>query len=111
MPTKDEVARRLANIHYDVEEGMTEIIRYKNSPRIEAKPEEPIKLLEVNQYTIPTGIMPLRFAALPNRGIHYTTVIVEVTPEEYRRIQSRELTLPDGWKKPVALPKVPHAEY
>jgi hypothetical protein len=96
MPTKDEVARRLAQLHYDIDEGMTEIIRYKNTPRIEAKPDEPIKLLEVNRHTIPTGVMPLHFRALPSRGIEYPSVIVEVTPDEFRRIQARELALPDG---------------
>ncbi|MFO0810860.1 MAG: hypothetical protein U0746_19705 [Gemmataceae bacterium] len=109
MPTKDEVARRLAQIHYDVEDGITQIVRYTNSPRAEAKPAEPIKLLEVNRHTIPAGVMPLWFAALPSRGIAYPSVIVEVTPEEYRRIQDRTLKLPAGWKTPMPLPKGPPA--
>jgi hypothetical protein len=29
--------------------------------------------------------------------IHYPSVIVEVTPEEFDRIQTQKLALPEGW--------------
>jgi hypothetical protein len=34
---------------------------------------------------------------MPSAGIHYPSIIVEVTPEEFDRIQSQELKLPAGW--------------
>jgi hypothetical protein len=105
MPTKDEEARTLANLHYSVEEGITHIFRITGTAEAEVRPTEPIKLLEVNANTVPSGVMPLRFSPAPARGIHFPSVIVEVTPEEYERIQRGELKLPDGWAVSEPLPK------
>ena len=65
--------------------------------RAEVRPSEPIKLLEVNENTVPSGIMPLGFGPAPAAGINFSYVIIEVTPDEYRLIQSEELKLPHGW--------------
>jgi len=105
MPEKTEAARRLAETHYQVEAGITQIFRIVGRPEAELRPEEPIKLLEVNQYSIPSGVMPLYFDAAPGRGIHFPSVIVEVTPEEFTKIRSQELSLPDGWTLGDLLPK------
>lgn len=105
MADKDEEARKLAEVHYEVEVGMTQIFRIMGSAEAEVLPNEPIKLLEVNENTIPVGIMPLRFGPAPTYGIHYPSVIVEVTPEEFERIQSKELPLPDGWTISDLVPK------
>src|SRR5207245_1186839 len=88
MPTKDEVARTLATLHYRVEEGMRRIHRIRGSDAEEERPDEPIKLLEANANTIPTGILPLPFRPLPAAGIHFRSVIAEVTPAEYRDIRA-----------------------
>lgn len=105
MPNKTEVARRLAETHYQVEAGITQIFRIMGRPDAELRPEEPIKLLEVNQYSIPSGVMPLYFDAAPARGIHFPAVIVEVTPDELTKIRSQELDLPEGWTLGELLPK------
>ena len=105
MPNKDEDARILAEAHYRVEPGIVQIFRIAGSPAMEAQPIEPIKLLEVNRYSIPSGVMPLSFDAAPARGIHYPSVIVEVTPEEFEKIQARELALPDGWAVGPRIPR------
>jgi hypothetical protein len=107
MLTKDEEAIKLARIHYEVEEGMTHIFRMTGTPEAESNPSEPIKLLEVNEYTVPSGILPLGFGPLASAGIHYRSVIVEVTPEEYQKIQTEELKLPNGWKIRDLIPKPP----
>ena len=60
-------------------------------------PTTPIKLLEVNADTAPSGVMPLHFGPAPAGGIPYPSVIVEVTPDEFERIRAHELKLPDGW--------------
>jgi hypothetical protein len=105
MDTKDEEARRLADSHYEVEPGISQIYRVTTSEELEAMDEEPIKLLEVNEFTIPSGIMPLKFGPLPSRGIHFRSIIIEVTPEEFRKIRTRELTLPAGWSVGELLPR------
>lgn len=105
MSDKDEEARHLAAAHYTVEPGITLIFRLLASATAERKPYEPIKLLEVNEYTIPVGIMPLGFGPAPAHGIHFPSVIVEVTPEEFAKIEADELSLPEGWTVGELLPK------
>lgn len=106
MPlTKDEEAKELARKHYQVEAGLTHVIRIGGSAEVELRPNEPIKLLEVNENTIPAGIMPIQFGPSPASGVHYPSVIVEVTPDEYERIRTGELRLPDGWTLGEEIPK------
>jgi hypothetical protein len=107
MADKDEEARKLAEAHYEVEVGITQIFRITGSAEAEVLPNEPIKLLEVNENTIPVGIMPLGFSPAPRYGIHYPSVIVEVTPDEYEKIQSKELALPQGWTVSALVPRPP----
>ncbi len=104
-PSKEEVAKRLAEKHYAIEAGITHIFRIQQRVDVEMKPAEPIKLLEVNANTVPSGVLPLHFGPVPARGIPYPSVIVEVTPEEYERIRRHELKLPDGWTIGEELPK------
>lgn len=109
---RDEAARDLAKRHYQVEDGLTRVIRFTGRAEVgkvegETPRVEPIKLLEINEHTVPSGIMPLYFGPLPESGIPYPTVIVEVTPEEYEQIQRRELKLPEGWEIGEELPKLP----
>jgi hypothetical protein len=105
MLNKDEEARKLAEIHYQIEPEMQQIFRLTSGLGRETLPEEPIKLLEVSDSTIPTGIMPLWFGPLPERGIHFRVVIIEITPEEFNKLQKQELQLPNGWAIGDLLPK------
>jgi hypothetical protein len=101
MADKHEAARRLAQAHYLVEQGLASVYRLVSPVETET---EPIKLLEVNRDTVPTGIMPLGFDAAPERGIPYPSVIVEVTPDEYEQIRSGALVLPNGWQIEEEIP-------
>lgn len=103
--SKDEAARVLAEQHYEVEPGLTHVFRVMGITELETRPTEPIKLLEVNQDTVPSGILPLQFGPSPASGLHYPTVIMEVTPDEYQKIQSNEMSLPHGWKIAGLIPK------
>src|SRR5262245_7186482 len=78
---KAEVARELAKKHYAVESGITQIFTVWSEPQCEASRGEPVKLLELNRDTIPSGVMPLGFDAAPTSGIPFPSVIIEVTPE------------------------------
>jgi hypothetical protein len=91
------VARSLARKHYEAEDGLQRIFRITGSAELEMRPVEPIKLLEVNTNTVPSEILPVSFGPAPASGIPYASVIVEVSPEEFAKIQTYELTLPKGW--------------
>ena len=95
---KAEAAKQLAKRHYDVEAGLTKIFRLTGTADVEVSPLEPIKLLEVNTTTASSGIMPLHFGAAPSSGIPFPSIIVEVTPDEFEKIQTQELKLPEGWR-------------
>lgn len=105
MNDREEAAQLLAKRHYLLEPGITEICTLTSGTPSVSTPNEPIKLLEVNPNTIASGIMPLRFDAVPTSGIPFPSVIIEVTPEEYELIKKNELKLPDGWLLGPVLPR------
>ena len=105
MANKNEEARQLAEAHYRVEPGITQIFRITGAADVESRPNEPIKLLEVNEFTSPSGIMPLQFGPAPASGFHFPSVIVEVTPAEFEKIQRHELSLPNGWSVGDPVPR------
>ena len=105
MPTKDEEASDLAVMHYEVETGLSQVFRIMGTPEVEIRPTEPIKLLEVNENTVPSGIMPIQFGPAPSSGLHYSSIILEVTPDEFEKIQTQEWTLPNGWMLGDLIPK------
>jgi len=95
---KDEVAERLAHAHYQLEPTIRLIRRLVADPAREADPDEPIKLLEVNDATTPDGIRPVYFAPHPASGIIYPSLIVEITPQEYDQIMKNNSLLPHDWQ-------------
>jgi hypothetical protein len=101
---KDDAAKRLARMHREVDPGITQILRFKDRREVESLEGEPIKLLEANANTVPSGVMPLHFGAAPAIGVPFPTVIVEVTPDEFHEIQSHELKLPTGWLEGYEIP-------
>jgi hypothetical protein len=105
MTNKDLEAKQLAAAHYQAEPGVTHIFRVYVAGQAEARPDEPIKLLEVNENTIAAGVMPLGFSPAPDIGIHHPSIILEVTPEEFEQIQREQLRLPSGWNLGDLLPR------
>ena len=55
--------------------GFTHLYRLTGTAEVELRPAEPIKLLEVNEYTVPSGIMPLQFGPSPASGLDYSSII------------------------------------
>jgi hypothetical protein len=102
---RDSQAHDLAQRHYSAEEGVTDIIRFTQKVDVELSHGEPIKLLEVNTNTSPSGIMPIQFAPSPSSGITYPTTIIEVTPEEFEQIKLGKLRLPPGWEYEEPIPR------
>ena len=67
LTAKDEVAEKLIEWHFNVDPYTAEIYRFLSTD--EDNPMEPIKLLEVNSATLPTGeVMTFGFCA--RRGNH-----------------------------------------
>lgn len=95
--SKQAVAQRLAEAHYEIEPGIELIVQLLASPEREADPTEAIKLIEVNQDTTSDGIRPVFFGAHPAKGVYYPSTIVEVTPEEFEEIRRDQSRLPNGW--------------
>jgi len=94
MHTKDAAARRLIEWHFTVEPELREVYRIVMDN--EASQEEPIRLLEVNAATVPTGsVEPFTFSA--TEEIPFRTVIAEITPEELEALRAHPETLPKGW--------------
>jgi hypothetical protein len=93
---KERAAKRLAQAHFLVEPGITRIFRLECDT--EQRPEEPIKLLEVNANTIAAGIVPVQFGPDAETGISFRSIIVEIAPDEYATLAVGRLRLPNGWR-------------
>ncbi|ODT98865.1 MAG: hypothetical protein ABS79_05235 [Planctomycetes bacterium SCN 63-9] len=102
---KATVARKMARMHFRADAGLQKVIRLTGVGEAESRPVEPIKLLEVNTNSIPSDILPVSFGPAPASGIPYSSIIVEVTPAEFARIQAQELKLPRGWQLGEELPR------
>lgn len=106
MPNRDEETIELARRHYAIEIGLTDVFVLRDAAeaavvqgsRAAGGNGDTIKLLEVNENTIPSGVVPIQFGPAPESGIHFSSVIIEVTPQEFQRIQASELPLPEGWE-------------
>lgn len=94
MHAKDAAARRLIEWHFSVEPELREVYRILMDN--EGSHEEPIRLLEVNAATVPTGnVEPFAFS--PTREIPFRTIIAEITPEELDSFRAHPEALPNGW--------------
>jgi hypothetical protein len=105
MTNKEHETQALAQHHYDMEQAVTDIFELEETSTASEAACERISLLEVNENTIPSGIVPIPFDPLPASGIHFPSIIVEVTPEEFARIQRNELSLPKGWRLGSRIPR------
>ena len=92
---KLQVAKALAQSHRRLEPGIRLIFQVISDR--EDYPDEPLKLLEVNPDTSPSGIFPIAFNADPPT-VPFPSVVIEVTDGEFERIRAGSLLLPDGWK-------------
>jgi hypothetical protein len=102
---REEEANKLAQAHYLIEEGLTRVLRIKGDASEGYDPNDPIMLLEVNENTVASGVMPIRFGPVPEAGFHFPSIIVEVTPVEFHKIENNELPLPEGWELGPEIPR------
>lgn len=96
MLDKDSVALRLAKAHHAEDPAIVRIVRLLADE--ENAPAEPIKLLEVNPGTSPSGITPMTFNPDPSNQVPFPSVVIEITVQELSQLQRGKLQLPNGWK-------------
>jgi hypothetical protein len=100
--SKLDVAKKLAKAHFDVDSDVKHV--YLLEPLNEKDEKDPIKLLEVVEGTLELGVEPIAFGADPARGIEYPSLIVEVSPGEYKNSRRlRDALKTRGWKLGPAL--------
>jgi hypothetical protein len=92
---KGEAASALAEAHRRIEPAISRIVRVIAEG--EHTSDEPVKLLEVNPETSPSGIIPIAFGPDPP-AIPFPSIVIEVTEAEFERLLAGSLTLPEGWR-------------
>ena len=96
MQNKDTVAFNLAQSHRDADPAITRVVRLLSDS--ETQTMEPIKLLEVNPDTSPSGVLPIAFGPDSDSGVPFPAIVIEVTESEFEQIEDGQLSLPDGWR-------------
>jgi hypothetical protein len=84
IKSKMEAARDLAKMHFEVEEGLKQVFLLTSTN--EEDPREPIKLLEIVEDAVESGIQPISFPPDTSRGIEYPSMIVELSTREFARL-------------------------
>jgi hypothetical protein len=84
--SKLDTAKSLAAAHFRVEPNLKHI--HLIEPVDDQDPNDPIRPLEVVEGTIERGIEPVGFTADPARGIDYPSIIVEISPSEYKFVRN-----------------------
>ena len=82
---KLEAARRLATSHRDVDTAVEQVFLLESD--FDDDSTQPIRLLEVVDGTIERGIEPVGFPAMRDKGIPFSSVIVEISPREYEALR------------------------
>ena len=80
--------------HFEVEPELKAV--YVLASEQGTGPDEPIRLLEVNDATLATGTVEV-FSLAPSSKFPYAVQIAEVTAEEFERLRNDPTQLPEGW--------------
>lgn len=97
IAAKRLAAERIAERDYEAISSIEHICRLIGDD--EHRPDEPVKMLEVDSETIPSGMQPLCFGHCPEQGINYPCILISVTPEEFDCIEDGSMRLPNGWRR------------
>ena len=86
----EEVVCQLVQSHFEIEEGIDEIIWLRDGENKE------ICLIEINRNTLPIGnVLPFYFA--PSKDVPFPVRIADVTPQEWKQVRSGDIPLPPDW--------------
>jgi len=83
-------AESLMQEHFELEPNLEQIIWINSDKTTE------IRLLEINSETFPAGAV-LSFYFAPDDDFPYATIMAEITPDEWQKVQRHEIPLPEGW--------------
>jgi len=86
----EKAVRFLAQDNFEVEDGLERIVWLRHGEG------DKIRLIEVNRNGFPTGRIEAFYFA-PSEEVPFKTYLADVTPEEWQRILSGEIPLPEGW--------------
>ena len=89
-----EVAQQLAAAHKSEDPATTAV--YLSEASGEVRLVEVSGALGTGQ---PAEVLPFRFAARPDQGVDFPSVIVLLSPAEWEAVQRGDLKLPEGWDK------------
>jgi hypothetical protein len=92
---RDAMARWYADRHLKTDPGILEVCYLPTNA-----PDREIRLLEVNELIASreeNPVEPIDFGVDIGGEIQHTLFVVDVTPEQWERIQQGRLALPDGW--------------
>jgi hypothetical protein len=94
-----EVARELADAHRKEDTANVAVF-------LAESPVE-VRLVEVSRSIDTSGeVLPFRFAARPDLGVPYASVVVLLSEDDWARIERGELALPPDWGTPATLKKI-----
>jgi hypothetical protein len=93
MASKQQAARDLVAHHFQVEPDLKAVYVFVDQ---NGASDAPIRLLEVNAATVPSGSVEV-FSFAPTGQIPYPVQIAEVTEEEFEALQRDPTALPAGW--------------
>lgn len=108
MPTKDDTARALAQLYYQLEGQCLEVYHLRGPN--DDDPDEPVRVYEVNilpeGWDGPVCLWPVGGPAMPQFGVHHRTGTLQVAPSVHWQIRSGTLPLPDGYSVGELIPRV-----
>lgn len=84
------VVHQLVQAHFEVEEGLDEIIWLRDGE------DKEICLIEINRNTLPTGSVEVFYFA-PSENVPFPVRIADITPQEWEQVRSGNIPLPPGW--------------
>ncbi|MBU6427455.1 MAG: hypothetical protein KGR26_00445 [Cyanobacteria bacterium REEB65] len=97
----DDVARELAAAHREADPETQEVYFAPDPAGAE------IRLLEVTASVNTAGeVLPFGYAPDERQGIPFRSVLVLLSPEDWRRCLDGQIELPPGWGTPANLKKL-----
>ncbi len=100
-PDRDSMARWYADRHLATDPGIKQIYYLKANA-----PDREIRFLEVNDLIAVRDadpIEPMDFAVDVDGATPYALMVVDVTPDQWAKIERKEIPLPQGWSLDSAI--------
>lgn len=85
-PGELETAGNLAKAHFEVDPNLKHVYLLEST---KSDSSNTIALLEVVDGTLERGVEPISFSSDAARGVPYSSVIIEVSPREYKSMKGK----------------------